>query len=56
MILLRSGVVSLIVFFAPPSYAESKRGRVGFVPLDGLDGAIDHSGSGARSTGAQGDH
>jgi hypothetical protein len=27
--------------FCAPGYAESKQGRVGFVPLDGLDGAID---------------
>src|SRR6516162_4896174 len=37
-----------------PSYPQSKRGGVGFVPLDGPDGAIDHSGRGAR-TQAQGD-
>ena len=46
MILLRSGVVLLIIFLAPPGYAESKQGRVGFVPHYGLDGAIDHSGKG----------
>src|SRR6516162_9841129 len=40
--------------FCAPSYPQSKRGGVGFVPLDGPDGAIDHSGRGAR-TQAQGD-
>jgi hypothetical protein len=30
--------------FGAPGYAESKQGRVGFVPHYGLDGAIDHSG------------
>jgi hypothetical protein len=46
MILLRSGVVLLIIFFGAPGYAESKQGRVGFVPHYGLDGAIDHPGKG----------
>ena len=39
--------------FGAPGYSQSKRGGVGFVPPDGLDGAIDHSGRGARSAGAR---
>jgi hypothetical protein len=41
MILLRSGVILLIIFFGP-GYSGRQQSRVGFVPLDGLGGAIDH--------------
>jgi hypothetical protein len=34
-------VILLIIFFGP-GYSGRQQGRVGFVPLDGLGGAIDH--------------
>jgi hypothetical protein len=40
-ILLRLGLILLIIFRGP-GYSRGERSRIGFVPLDGMSGTIDH--------------